>query len=148
MRARPLAALAATAAVAAGCGSTPPPSLVQLRSQGTRICAVTSRRLGRIPTPDAEAGGKPFLKRAIALLGPELRELRALSPPSDAADVYRTALDASAGELRALNGAVRALDRQQDPVIAFKTLQQHLGPLETQADGAWQALQMPGCLQR
>ena len=63
----------------------------------------------------------------------------------------RTAVGALARELRALRGTIRALGRQQDPVIAFKTLQQHLGPLETQADDAWRALRchgLPGALRR
>jgi hypothetical protein len=148
VRGRALAAVAATAVVAAGCSSAPPPSLVQLRSQGARTCAAASGRLRRIPTPRTEVGGEAFLTRAIAVFGPELRELRRLSAPGDGADVYRAALDATAGELKALERAVHALDRQQDPVIAFRTLQRRLGPLETQADGAWQALQMPVCLQR
>jgi hypothetical protein len=145
---RSLATVAATAVVAAGCGSAPPPSLVQLRAQGARICAAASGRLRRIPTPRTEVGGEAFLTHAIAVLSPELRRLRGLSAPGDGADVYRAALAATAGELKALTGAVRALDRQQDPVISFRTLQQRLGPLESQADGAWQALQMPACLQR
>ena len=149
MRGRALATVAAAAVVVGGCGSTPPPSsLVKLRVQGARICAAASGRLGRISTPRSEAGGETFLTRAIAVLGPELRELSRLSAPGDGADVYRAALDATGGELKALGGAVRALDRQQDPVIAFRTLQRRLGPLERRADGAWQALQMPDCLQR
>lgn len=88
------------------------------------------------------------MKRAVAVLGPELEQLQELHPPAEASDVYNAALDALAGDLRALQGTVRALGRQQDPVIAFKTLQQQLGPLERQADDAWQALQMPACLER
>lgn len=148
MRGRALATVAAAAVAAVGCDSAPPPSLVQLRAQGARICAAASGRLGRIATPRTEVGGETFLTRAIAVLGPELQELHRLSAPGDGADVYRAALDATAGELRALKGAVHALDRQQDPVIVFRTLQRRLAPLETQADGAWQALQMPACLQR
>jgi hypothetical protein len=141
--------MAATAVLVGACGSaTPPPSLVQLRAQGARICRAAGGRLRRIPTPRTEVGGETFLTSAIAVLGPELRRLRKLSAPGDSADVYRAALDATADELDALRGAVRALDRQQDPVIAFRTLQQRLGPLEAQADSAWQALQIPTCLQR
>jgi hypothetical protein len=106
------------------------------------------QRFGRIATPRSEASGEAFLKRGVAVLGPELRELRALSPPAEVSDVYRTAVDAVAGELRALHDTVRALGRQQDPVIAFKTLQHHLRPLETQADDAWRALQIPACVER
>jgi hypothetical protein len=145
---RTLATLAATTTLLAGCGSTPPPSLVQLRAQATRICASAGHRLGLIATPHSEADAESFLRRAVAVLGPELTQLRKLGAPSEGADVYRTALDALSGELLALKGTIRALRRQQDPVIAFKTLQQHLGPLEAQADGAWRALQIPACLER
>ncbi len=148
MRLRPLATLAAAATLMAGCGSIPSPSLIQLRAQGMRICASAGQRFGRIATPRAEAGGEAFLKRGVTVLRPELRQLRTLRTPSEASDVYRSALDAVAQELRALNGTVRALQRQQDPAIAFTTLQQHLGALETQADDAWEALQMPACLER
>lgn len=147
MRLRTPAAVAAAAALLAGCGSTAPPSLVQLRAQGMRICASTDASLGRIGTPRTAAGGAPFLKHGVSVLGPELRELRTLHAPAAAADVYRAAVQALASELGALRSAVHALQHQQDPVIAFKTLQQHLRPLETQANDAWQALQMPACLE-
>lgn len=142
-------AIAVLAAIAAaGCGSTPSPSVIQLRAQATRICSSANRLIGRIGTPTSEAGGEAFLKRGIAVLEVELRDLRTLGAPGDAAGVYRTALGAFAGELAAAKAAVHALDRQQDPAIAFKTLQRRLGPLETQADDAWRALQMAACLNR
>lgn len=147
MRRRALATLAA-ATLLAGCGSTPPPSLIQLRAQGARICARAGHRLGLIASPSSEAGAESFLKRAVGVLRPELIQLRKLSAPSEVADVYRTAVDALSRELLALDGTVRALARQQDPVIAFKTLQQHLAPLETQADDAWRALEMQACVER
>jgi hypothetical protein len=111
------------------------------------VCAGTGQRLARVDTPRSEAGGKAFLEHGVAALEPELGRLRALHAPSEAADAYRAAVGALAGELRALKGAVHALDRQQDPVIAFKTLQQRLGPLEARANDAWRALQMPACVQ-
>ncbi len=148
MRLRALAPLAAAATLLAGCGSTPSPSLVQLRNQGARICTGAGQRLRLIPTPRSEADGEAFLKQAVAVLGPELGQLRELRPSSDASDVYGTAVGALARELSALRGTIRALGRQQDPVIAFKTLQQHLGPLETQADDAWRALDITACLER
>jgi hypothetical protein len=133
----------------AACGaSAPSPSLVQLRNQASHICAAASTEIRRIRTPASEAGGGAFLKRGVKVLGPELRHLRSLSSiaPSEALDVYRTALSASARELTAVNGAVRALDRNEDPVVTFKSLQHLLGPLESQADDAWTALQMPQCV--
>jgi hypothetical protein len=32
-----------------------------------------------------------------------------------------------------------------DPIVAFKTLQTQLAPLETRARPAWRALGVPGC---
>ena len=146
MSVRKLAALGASAAALAACGS-PPPSLVQLRAQGTRICAGAGQLLGGIATPRSEPGAAAFLKHGIGVLHAELRRLRALRAPTEAADVYRAALDSLSNELSALNGSVRALARGDDPVIAFRALQQRLGPLEEQADNAWRALQIPACLQ-
>jgi hypothetical protein len=143
-----VAVAAAAAFAVTGCGSTPPASLVQLRAQATRICSTASRQIGHIATPPSGAGGEVFLDRGIAVLAPEHQALRALGAPTEAADVYRTALGALGGELSALREATRALDRQENPVIAFKTLQQRLTPLETQADDAWQALQIPSCASR
>jgi len=136
-----LAALAASA-----CGGTTPPSLIQLRSQANQICSVANREGSRIPTPASEASGRAFLKRGIQVLSPELQQLRALSAPEAASVVYTTAIDAFSRELAAMRTAVRALDRGQDPVIAFKSLQQRLSPLETQADAAWQALGITACV--
>lgn len=143
-----LVALAVLAAVAiSACGSTPPPSLVQLQSQGNRICEASSGEIRRIHTPTSAAEGEAFLKRGIGVLGPELRQLRKLRAlaPTEASEVYGTAVTAFAAQLAALKGAVRALQRNQDPVLTFQALQQRLKPLESQADGAWEALQMPAC---
>jgi len=142
-------AIAAVAAVAAGgCGGAPPPSLLALRTQATRICLGASRQIGRIATPRSEAGGEAFLRRGIVVLAPERRQLRSLAAPSEAADVYRAGVAALSGELGALREATHALAEQQDPVIAFRTLQQRLTPLESQANDAWQALQIPACTSR
>jgi hypothetical protein len=146
---RPGLALATAAALAAaGCGSTPPPSLIQLRAQATRICRTASRQIGRIATPASEAGGEAFLKRGIAALAPELRRLRRLAAPGEGADVYTAAISALSGQLDALRQATRALRQQEDPVIAFKTLEHRLAPLQNQADGAWEALEIPTCMSR
>jgi len=142
-------AIAIVAALAvAGCGSSPPPSLIQLRAQATRICSTASRQLGTIATPPSEAQGDAFLKHGIAVLGPELGQLHSLEAPTTAADVYRAALSGLSGELSGLKDAAQALARQEDPVIAFRALQQRLSPLERQADDAWQALQIPTCMSR
>jgi hypothetical protein len=141
--------IAVAAAIAAGgCGGAPPPSLIALRTQATGICSGVSRQIGRIATPRSEAGGEAFLRRGIAVLAPERRQLRSLAAPSEAADVYKAGVRALSGELAALGEATHALAKQQDPVIAFRTLQRRLTPLENQANDAWQALQIPACTSR
>jgi hypothetical protein len=142
-----LAALAALAAALTACGSAPAPSLVQLRKQGTSVCTRADRSFGRIATPGGEAAGAAFLRHGIAVLGPELRLLRTLTAPAEADDVYQSAISALASELTALKAAIHALARQQDPVIAFKSLEHRMHPLATQANRAWQALEMPACVQ-
>lgn len=145
---RRLAIAAAAAIAAGGCGGAAPPSLIALRTQANRICSDASRQIGRIATPRSEAGGEAFLRRGIVALAPEHRQLRSLAAPSEAADVYRAGVGALSGELGALRETAHALAKQADPVIAFRTLQQRLVPLESQADDAWQALQIPACMSR
>lgn len=137
-----LAALAVS-----GCGSTPL-STSQLRSGATRVCLLASRQTDRIATPASPAGSDMFLARGIAVLKPELATLRTLRPPSDLADVYATSMNAFANKLRALKDTIRDLSGGEDPVIAIKTLQQELAPIESQENGAWQALQIPACVNR
>jgi hypothetical protein len=142
------AARACVAAVAvlavAGCGTTSP-SDKQLRAQATAICARANRLLGRIGTPSSAAAGEPFLQRGIATLKPELQQLKQLSAPSDSANVWSIAIRTLSAELAALQSTVAKIDGGADPVAAFKSLQQTLAPLETQANNAWQALQIPAC---
>lgn len=148
MRAR-LAAAATTAALAAaGCGGSGPPSLAQLRAQGTRVCSSAGKKIDRIRSATTTTGAERFLNRGIAVLRVELRALERLSAPGDASSVYRSALTALSKELTALEHAVAALGHQQDPATTFSALQRRLGPLEKQADDAWQALQMPACMDR
>jgi hypothetical protein len=88
------------------------------------------------------------LKHGIAVLRPELAGLRGLHPPNDAADVYSASLTAFANKLGALDTTVREIGGGADPVLAMKSLQGQLAPLESQEDGGWQALEIPACLNR
>lgn len=144
MRRLPISALAAALAVG-GCGSTPL-STSQLRSKATRVCTVATRRTNAIRSPASPAAAAAFLRRGIAVLRPELAQLRALRPPSDLAQVYGISVQAFSGKLLALDAAVRDLDSGADPAPAFKALQQRLTPLESEENGAWQALQVPACV--
>jgi len=134
---------AATLAIA-GCGSSSP-SDNQVRAQASSICAHANREIGRITTPSAASGGAAFLQQGIASLKPELRALRQIAPPQDSADVWSTAIRSLSGELAQLESTAARIDTGADPVSAFKSLQRTISPLERQADGAWQALQIPAC---
>ncbi len=134
----------ATALAAAGCGSSSP-SQAQLRSQATTICEQTNRSIGRIPTPASAAGALTFLNDGIAALKPELRSLKQLSASGDAVDVWNTAIHALSAQLAALQSTASDIQAGADPVRSFKSLEQTLGPLQTQANNAWQALQIPAC---
>jgi hypothetical protein len=127
-----------------GCGSSSL-STTQLRSQATGICAGTQALTAGIPAPATPAAGASFLKRGIRELEPELARLQRLHAPSDLAATYGSSLQAFSQELRVLRTTVRNLDSGADPVIAIKTLEQQLAPIEAQANSAWRTLQIPAC---
>jgi hypothetical protein len=130
----------------AGCGGSTSLSDKQLRARATVLCATAARRAGRIPTPKSADHSVPFLNRGIAALKPELAGLRSLRPSDDLSDVYETSVRAFSQKLEALEKTVRKLHSGEDPVVAWKTLQQRLGPLESAEDAGWRALQVPACL--
>jgi hypothetical protein len=129
-----------------GCGGSTSLSEKQLRARATALCATAARRAGRIPTPSDESQSPAFLNRGIAALKPELAGLRALKAPDDDADAYHVSVDAFSKQLDELERTVRKLHSGEDPVVAWKTLEEKLGPLESTADGGWRALEVPACL--
>jgi hypothetical protein len=44
-----------------------------------------------------------------------------------------------------LQSSLKGLQAGNDPIVAVKTLQVQLAPLETKARAAWRALGVPGC---
>ena len=58
---------------------------------------------------------------------------------------YRNALNATEQELKALQSTLNGLKAGNDPIVAIKTLQTQLAPLEKQASAAWRALGVPAC---
>jgi hypothetical protein len=147
---RPLAPLAVALMLAlgvAGCGSSSL-SGPQLRARAARVCSTARVATNRIPTPELPSAGAPFLSRGIAALAPELAALTRLRPGGDAAQVYASALTASRQELAALRFTLRGLRAGNDPVVAIKTLQQRLAPLESQANDAWGSLGIEACATR
>ena len=139
-------AAACAAVLISGCGGSGHLSSDQLRSRATRFCAAAGRKTDRIPTPHSPGGGEQFLKRGIAVLTPELTKLRTLRAPTDLAQVYSTGIGAFTQKLKALRAAVHELDSGANPVTAMTALQQRLAPIESAEDGAWQALEMPACM--
>ncbi len=141
---RLLAGMLATLTLAA-CGA-PSPTLTRLRSEATHVCTLADRRLDAIPAPSAPSGGAAFLRGGLAVLAPELSELRGLQAPSDTSAVYQAAIAALAGEVKAIRYTVTALDQGLDPAIAMRDLRRRLAPFESAQDGAWQALDVPACV--
>jgi len=130
-----------------GCGSAPL-SLIQLRNRAGAICRAADRRLEVIRPPVAPAGTRSFLAAGLAAMTPEVRRLGRLSAPTEVRDVYQDAVQSMTAEVSALRGAVAALHGGAGSVSTVKALQRRLGPLENQADGAWQALEVPACVSR
>jgi hypothetical protein len=127
-----------------GCGSSSL-SDPQLRTRAARICTAARGATNRIPTPDLPSQGAPFLSRGIAALAPELAALGKLHPGGTASKIYADALANSRLELQALRFTLRGLRAGNDPVVAIKTLQQRLAPLESAADDAWGSLGIEAC---
>jgi hypothetical protein len=143
-----VAALASLAALMlAACGNDRLPAN-ELRSRATRICEAAGKRTDVIPAPGSPAQGAGFLQKGLATLRPELSALKGLKPPTDLDQVYTTAIDAFSHKVTALEGALSQLNSGADPISAFKQLQQQLAPIEAAENGAWQALQIPACVNR
>jgi hypothetical protein len=140
-------AVAAVAVIVLGCGSQPLTDS-QLHSVATRLCSTATAQTDRIATPASPAETEAFLQRGIAAFTPALSGLRQLRPPSEVADVYSASVKAFGQKLSYLKDAEAALRKGEDPVIALKTLQHELTPLESQENGGWEALQLPACLSR
>ncbi len=127
----------------ASCGSTGL-SASQLKTIATRLCGAAAAREATIGLPEVPSGGQRFLTRGIAVLTPEVTELRELG----ATGTFRDAVAATSAELAALRFTLKGLRAGNDPVVAIKTLQQRLLPLEFKANRAWQRLGIPVCIQR
>ena len=139
--------VAASAVALAGCGSSSLSSS-QLHSQATRLCTLAEKRTEAIATPSAPAASAAYLHRGIAVLRPELAALRQLHPPSDVADVYSNTVKTISPKLSYLESTAHRIETGADPVIAMRVLQERIGPLESQENGGWNALELPACLSR
>ena len=59
---------------------------------------------------------------------------------------FSRARTATEQELKALQSSLKGLKAGNDPVVAIKTLQAQLVPLEKRASAAWLALKIPACV--
>jgi hypothetical protein len=134
----------AVSVVVAGCGSSSL-SALQLRAGARRACVTARVRLSKVPTPTEPTGGTAFLRQGIAGLAPELVALDRLHPTGELAVQYGRARVATEAEVHALQSSLKGLKAGNDPVVAIKTLQQQLVPLERTAAQAWEALGIPAC---
>ena len=135
----------ALALASAGCGGSSSMSARQLRTDAGGVCTVATQRLNAIPTPQVPSDGSSFLRRGIAALKPEISALAALHPTGEMATHLQRAQTATDQELKVLQSTLKGLGAGNDPIVAFKTLQTQLAPLETQAGAAWRALGVPAC---
>ena len=141
MRRRACGVLAALAL--AGCG-TSGLSPSQLAASANRLCDAANQRMNAISLPEAPSAGKRFLSRGIAI--PHARGDGAARARGDG--TFRTAVTATAAELAALRFTLKGLQAGNDPVVAIKTLEQQLLPLEAKANQAWQSLGIRACVSR
>jgi hypothetical protein len=142
------AVLTATMTAAlAGCGGDTL-GAKELRSRATTACATATRQINGIGMPNSPAGGRLFLTAGVATLRPEVAALSALHPPHELAATYTSTVGQLGVIVSALDTTAGALGQGSDPVIAFKTLEQRLAPIEAQQNQAWQALGVPACVLR
>jgi cytochrome c556 len=130
----------------AGCGGATSMSAHQLRADATRACAVATQRLDAVSTPKLPSDAAAFLRGGIAALQPELEGLAALHPDGELGKQLERARSATQQELAALQSSLKGLRTGNDPIVAIKTLQAQLLPLEKRATAAWLSLNIPACV--
>lgn len=143
VRVRPVALGLLAVPALAGCGGSSP-TASQLRTRATQVCNVAARRLNNIPTPVQPSQGAAFVTRGVAVLSRELTALRAMHAPSS----FHDAVTAKAAELALLRSTAKGLKAGNDPVVAIKTLQTQLAPVEARDDLAWEDLGILACVNR
>jgi hypothetical protein len=142
---RACAPVLALALAAAGCGGSSSMSGRQLRADASRVCTVAAKNLNRIPTPQVPSDGAAFLRGGIAALEGELAALSAMHPGGELGGHFRAARTATEQELTVLQSSLKGLKAGNDPIVAVKTLQAQLAPVEKRAGAAWRALGVPEC---
>lgn len=136
----------ALALAAGGCGGSSSMSAHQLRAGATQACTVATQQLSAVPTPRLPSEGAAFVRGGIAALRAELTALGALHPDGELGRQFHRARRATQRELVTLQSTLKGLRAGNDPIVAIKTLQAQLLPIEKEATAAWLALRIPACV--
>lgn len=153
MRRRSSQALAAVAgvllpalALALGACGADSLSAADLRAQAGAICTRATHATDRVAVPASPDASARFLTDGLAALRPAAAKLRALAPPQDLRGQYDRAVRLAGQELALIARRERAIARGEDPADAFRQLAAALGPLTTEENAYWRALQIPSCV--
>ena len=145
MRRALLAALSLMAL--AGCGSSTL-SDHDLRADATAVCGHAAERLRRISQPSSPTASLPFLRRGVAVLGPELAALRRLAPGPDLSTGYHATVAYFGAAVQRVRATIAVLTSGGDPVASFTTLEHELSPIVASENSGWRAVQIPACVSR
>ncbi len=139
--------VAITAATIAGCGSSTL-SDHDLRAEAAGICKGASLRLNRGSQPSTATAALPFLRRGLAVLGPELAALRRLAPGTDLSATYHATVANFGAAVQRVRGTIAVLTSGGDPVSSFTTLEHELTSIVAGENAGWRRLQIPACVSR
>jgi hypothetical protein len=134
-------------AALAGCGSASL-STQALRADAAAVCERASERLSPIPQPSSAAAALPFLRRGVAVLGPELAALRRLPPPPGLSTRYHATLADFGTAVQMVRGTIAVLARGGDAVASFASLEHELSPIVAGENTGWRTLQIAACVSR
>ncbi len=137
--------VALTLTAVAGCGSSTL-SDHDLRTDATAVCRRATERLSRLTQPSSPTAALPFLRRGVAVLGPELAALRRLAPSADLAAEYHSTVASLGGAVQRVRGTIAVLASGGDPVASFEALEHTLGPIVASENRGWRALGIPACV--
>lgn len=120
----------------------------ELRTQAAAICVRTTEATDRIAVPNEPAGGGRFLREARLQLATAQRRLRALKAPEELAGDYDRAVQLAAREVGLIWRHEQLIERGEDVIPTFRSLQQELGPVVVEENDLWRRLDVAACLRR
>ncbi len=139
--------VAACVATLTGCGSAALSSK-DLRANAAAVCGHAAERLSRIAQPASANAALPFLRRGVAVLGPELAALRRLAPPADLSTRYHGTLAEFGAAVQTVRGTIAVLAHGGDAVASFAALEHNLTPIAARENAGWRTLEIAACVSR